>query len=235
AAKSSGGEPVATDGPLPEGEALLAALRPRMRENRRGGGFSGSTAYLAKALRHPETELVAALGALGLHVPEGNDKQAPVEIGGNLYWLNKDGRGGIWINGREKPEGEGAATADAATAESGESSGDAAAAVMESGRADDGASGSVADGETAGEGEASETDAGPLTPYRALLQPNKRGSGFSAPISDIADGLNRPLIDVVETLVALGLTVPDDPKDKAATVEAGQELFWINRNKDDSL
>src|SRR5690606_5279783 len=114
-------------------------------------------------------------------------------------------------------------------------SGDAAAAVMDSGRADDGASGSVADGETAGEGEASETDAGPLTPYRALLQPNKRGSGFSAPISDIADGLNRPLIDVVETLVALGLTVPDDPKDKAATVEAGQELFWINRNKDDSL
>lgn len=235
AAKSSGGEPVATDGPLPEGEALLAALRPRMRENRRGGGFSGSTAYLAKALRHPETELVAALGALGLHVPEGNDKQAPVAIGGNLYWLNKDGRGGIWINGREKPEGEGAATADAATTESGESSGDAAAAVMESGRADDGASGSVADGETAGEGEASETDAGPLAPYRALLQPNKRGSGFSAPISDIADGLKRPLIDVVEALVALGLTVPDDPKDKAATVEAGQELFWINRNKDDSL
>ncbi|HEY0947297.1 MAG TPA: hypothetical protein VGD81_18580, partial [Opitutaceae bacterium] len=96
-------EPAAA--PLPGGEALLARIRPMMRRNRRGPGFSGSTGYLAKALKQSESELVAALGALGLQLPEkSGEKPAYTEIGGHVYWLNKDGRGGIWINGRERRE-----------------------------------------------------------------------------------------------------------------------------------
>jgi hypothetical protein len=44
------------------------------------------------------------------------DKPVYAEIGNELWWLNLDSRGGLWINGREKKEGETAAAAkDAAT------------------------------------------------------------------------------------------------------------------------
>ncbi|OAM86959.1 hypothetical protein OH491_14945 [Termitidicoccus mucosus] len=92
-------------GPLPEGAALLAKIRPMMRRNRRGPGYSGSIGFLARALHEEEETLAAALAALGLHPPAtAGEKPVFVEIGNGLYWLNKDNRGGIWINGREKKE-----------------------------------------------------------------------------------------------------------------------------------
>ena len=88
--------------PLPQGEEFLAAIRPQMRRNRRGPGYSGSTVYLARALKQSEADLVTAFAALGLLVPESaNDKPVKTTIGGYVYWLNKDSRGGIWINGDE--------------------------------------------------------------------------------------------------------------------------------------
>lgn len=110
APKAGAPKPEIAAGPLPEGEELLAAIRAQMRRNRRGPGYSGSTSYLARAFKHSEADLVAALAALGLLVPENaNDKPVKTTIGGYVYWLNKDSRGGIWINGDEargpKPEG----------------------------------------------------------------------------------------------------------------------------------
>lgn len=91
--------------PLPQGPELLTAIAPFMRRNRRGPGNSGSVGFLAKALHHPEEELLAGLAAAGLVVPEQNGgKGEPAEIGDQVYWLNKDGRGGVWINAREKRE-----------------------------------------------------------------------------------------------------------------------------------
>jgi hypothetical protein len=113
AAGSTAGESVAAEAtarpdaaasPLPQGEALLDAIRPQMRRNRRGPGYSGSTVYLARAFKHTEAELVGALAALGLHVPEiANDKPVKTTLGEYVYWLNKDSRGGLWINGDEAP------------------------------------------------------------------------------------------------------------------------------------
>ena len=100
--------------PLPEGEEFLAAIRPQMRRNRRGPGYSGSTVYLARALKQSEADLVTAFAALGLLVPESaNDKPVKTTIGGYVYWLNKDSRGGIWING---DEARGATSANAESA-----------------------------------------------------------------------------------------------------------------------
>lgn len=94
--------------PIPSGPELLEKIRPMMRRNRRGPGYSGSIGYLARALKHSEAEVSAALAALGLNVPaSSNDKPVYVEIGDGVYWMNKDNRGGIWINGREKREGGG--------------------------------------------------------------------------------------------------------------------------------
>lgn len=92
--------------PLPTGEALLDRIRPLMRRNRRGPGYSGSVGFLARALRSSEADLVSALAALGLNIPAAaSDKPVNVEIGPGIYWMNKDSRGGVWINGREKREG----------------------------------------------------------------------------------------------------------------------------------
>jgi hypothetical protein len=103
--------------PLPEGAELLAKIRPHMRRNRRGPGGSGSTSFLSRALRTNETELKAAFTALGLTLPSSpSDKPVYTEVGNEVWWLNLDSRGGLWINGREKKAGEvvGAA-ADTAT------------------------------------------------------------------------------------------------------------------------
>jgi hypothetical protein len=92
---------------LPAGPELLEKIRPLMRRNRRGPGGSGSTTFLARALKCTEADLVAGFAALGLTVPATPTEQpAETEISGDIWWLNKDSRGGLWINGREKLEGE---------------------------------------------------------------------------------------------------------------------------------
>lgn len=106
--------------PLPAGLDLLEKVRPMMRRSR--GGWSGTISYLARALRHSEADLVAAMGTIGLVVAQGQGEKAPlVECGPFAYWLNKDGRGGIWINAREarrmRHEQKAAAGADAPVAD----------------------------------------------------------------------------------------------------------------------
>ena len=94
-------------GPLPQGAELLAKIRPHMRRNRRGPGGSGSASFLARALRTNEAELRSAFAALGLTLPSSpNEKPVYSEIGNEVWWLNVDSRGGVWINGRDKKPGE---------------------------------------------------------------------------------------------------------------------------------
>lgn len=118
--------------PLPEGEPLLVKIRPMMRRNRRGRGWSGSTSYLSRALRHPEAELMEAFAKIGLTLTE--DPQAKpifVELSNFLYWLNRGQGGQIWINAREKRPGETAASGadDAEEAGPGETSAEPAPAA----------------------------------------------------------------------------------------------------------
>lgn len=89
--------------PLPAGEALLEKIRPHMRPNRRGPGWSGSSTFLARALKSTEADLDAALAALGLTAPApGTDKSPPADFGTFSWWINRDSRGGFWINARER-------------------------------------------------------------------------------------------------------------------------------------
>lgn len=114
--KSQGGQ--GGGGPLPTGVALLDKIRPHMRRNRRGAGGSGSASFLSRALRTNEAELKTAFIALGLTMPgTPSDKPVYTEVGNDLWWLNLDSRGGLWINGREKKPGETAAGATEAGVE----------------------------------------------------------------------------------------------------------------------
>jgi hypothetical protein len=109
AAKSDKPKKADTSGaPLPQGEDLLALIRPKMRRSRREPGHSGSITYLSRALKCSAEDLQAAFEGLGLSLSENKDeKPEPTVIGDELWWLNQDSRGGVWINGREnKDNGE---------------------------------------------------------------------------------------------------------------------------------
>jgi hypothetical protein len=93
-------EPQTPSSPLPTGLELLEKLRPMMRRSR--GGLSGTISFLSRALRQSDAALVDALAASGLQPAATQGEKAPVvEFGDFAYWLNRDGRGGIWINARE--------------------------------------------------------------------------------------------------------------------------------------
>ncbi|MFA5262309.1 MAG: hypothetical protein WC378_00685 [Opitutaceae bacterium] len=85
--------------PLPSGSQLLAKLRPLMRRSR--GGWAGTISFLSRALYCSDAELVAALATLGLVTQSASEKAPVIEMEGHAYWLNRDGRGGIWINARD--------------------------------------------------------------------------------------------------------------------------------------
>ncbi|HVU25608.1 MAG TPA: hypothetical protein VHE13_15875 [Opitutus sp.] len=221
-------EPAAGGGragePLPGGPALLDRIRPKMRRNRRGGGGSGSVNFLARAMRCSESDLVAAFQALGLVVPENpSDAPARVEIGRDEWWLNKDSRGAIWINGREKRErGEAKAPDAAQPAEPAEAGGppEAAAPAPEA---------APAETTAAGGGPAAGSDGSPFAAVRLLLKETRTG-GFAGKVDRVADELGRPAEELVATLVGAGLVVPEKPREKPVFVEHAGEIFWFNRN-----
>lgn len=250
ASASTEAAPVVPGEPLPAGEALLDRIRPQMRRNRRGPGFSGSTVYLAKALKQPEADLVAALAALGLVASDQpNAKPEPVEIGGNVYWLNKDGRGGIWINGHEKrhgagPEGSAGDGVDAsnAPAPAGEAApapvADASAPVptptdIPTEPAPTAVPASTETPAPVAAASSAEVSSGPLAAVRALLAPAKRGSGFSRELGELAGALNQSADALQATLAAAGFAIPAEADDKPVYVDVGEEGLWISRNAKD--
>jgi len=92
----------------PGAVSLMGRLRPMMRRNRRGPGVSGSVSFLSRALKQSDQELTATLAAAGFVVPaQSNDKPVFTDVGVWTYWLNKDSRGGLWINGRERRDRDG--------------------------------------------------------------------------------------------------------------------------------
>ncbi len=100
-APSSPGEP------LPTGPELLNRIRPLMRKNRREPGGSGSMSFLSRAMKCTEAALIEAFTSMGLSANAvAGDPPVFVEIGDESWWLNKDSRGGIWINARENRGGE---------------------------------------------------------------------------------------------------------------------------------
>lgn len=81
------------------------ALKPHMRRNQRGPGQSVGVDYLAKKWKLDEADIKGALVECGLQIPaDENAKPVYVEYDGDLYWVNINRRGEIWINVREKPQ-----------------------------------------------------------------------------------------------------------------------------------
>ncbi len=201
----------------PREKTFLDRIRGQMRRNRHGHGWSGSFGFLTKALKTDEAGLLAQLEELGLKLaPEGAEKPEFHEAEGFLYWMQKNPRGEIWINARKERQ-------PAASSET------AAGVAAPGGAVDEpGAASPATDSDQPPAAAASSENQ--LAALRLLLQPKKRGEGVAAQVSDIADQLGRPAIELLEALVRAGLSVPDDPDTKPSFGEHGGEIFWLNRN-----
>ena len=187
--------------PLPEGAALLDRIRPLMRRNRREPGGSGSMSFLSRALKCSEATLDRAFTAMGLSAQAAaGDPPVFVEIGDESWWLNKDSRGGIWINAREKrarPPGSRAPVPRRRPAPG--------AAVPAP------APGNV------------------FAAVRLLLKETKTGA-VAAPVERLAGELGKSVDELLAALTASGLRVPEKPREKPVFGEHAGEIFWLNLN-----
>ena len=200
--------------PLPEGPALLERIRPHMRRNRHEPGGSGSATFLSRALRCSEADLVAAFTKLGLVVPAAAaDQPVTIEVGPDLWWLNLDSRGGLWINGREKPAGE------------------ATPKEAELPLSTEPAAGQAAEPAT---DRPASTPGSVFAGVRLLLQETKTGA-VAGKTDRLAEKLGKSPEDFVAALVAAGLKVPEKTREKPVFVEHAGEIFWLNKNAKDEL
>jgi hypothetical protein len=211
-----------------------------MRRNRRGPGYSGSITYLARAFKQSEADLVEMFTAVGLTVPEtGNDKPVKTAIGAFVYWLNKDSRGAIWINGDEVRAPKVVPANDAGPkAQDGEHQADVQAAAPELPVAEPAP-------EAVAPAQAPAPEAPAAVPFskdtalagmRLLLKPNKRGSGVSAEVGYLAKTLGQELQAFLVIISDLGLALPATEEHKPTFVEHADEIFWLNKNlKDGSV
>ena len=83
---------------------FFEAIRPHMRRNQRGPGMSVGVDYLAKKWDLSEDDIKGALVECGFALPDDEDtKPVYLEYDGDLYWLNINRRGELWLNTKEKP------------------------------------------------------------------------------------------------------------------------------------
>jgi hypothetical protein len=84
----------------PAGASPFAAVRLLLKENKRGG-VAAEIGRIADQLGKSTGELLAALAGAGLKVPE-KPREKPVFVAhaGEIFWLNRNARGELWLNAR---------------------------------------------------------------------------------------------------------------------------------------
>ena len=99
---------VAAGKPLPP-ENILTAMRLMMEPKKRGEGVTAPVKILAEKLEKSAEQVLAALASTGLIVPE-SPKARPTfaEHGGEIYWLNVNAKGQVWLNAKVAKKSRGA-------------------------------------------------------------------------------------------------------------------------------
>ena len=83
-------------------ENTLTAMRLMMEPKKRGEGVTALVKDLAKKLEKTETQLQAILVTAGLERPSSaKAKPTFAEHGGEIYWLNVNAKGQVWLNAKQ--------------------------------------------------------------------------------------------------------------------------------------
>jgi len=219
---------------------FFEAIRPHMRRNLRGPGMAVGIDYLAKKFEQTEADLVEALKECGFTLP-ASAKDAPVylEYDGDLYWLNLNHRGQLWINTREKPRAvfrpaQGHRVEPEAAPEGKPAGGEfrpPAAPATEDAPPAPAAAESPAPQPAAP--AAAPLPEGPelLDRLRPAMRRNRHGAGHSGSVSYLARAFRIEPRALVAAFEALGLVVPSRPSDQPVFVDIGPLVYWLNRDK----
>jgi len=87
--------------PLPP-ENILTAVRLLMQPKKRGEGVTAQVKELAEKLEKSDEQVLALLASTGLQLPESpKAKPTFAEHGGEIYWLNVNAKGQVWLNAKQ--------------------------------------------------------------------------------------------------------------------------------------
>lgn len=229
AAEEEGGEApanewdkIAEEDELP---SFFDALKPHMRRNQRGPGMSVGVDFLAKKWRLDESDIKTALVECGMQIPADEDaKPVYVEYEGDLYWVNINRRGEIWINVREKPEPRFRIVPGRRITE--EAAVEAGAPAPSSEPAPEGESASSA-------APASETPAAPKTfldRIRGMMRRNRGGGGWSGSFGFLTKALKTDEAGLLALLAEQGLKMAPEGSEKPEFFAEGDFLYWMQKN-----
>lgn len=227
------------------------AIKPHMRRNQRGPGMSVGVDYLAKKWDQSEDDLKGALVECGFTIPNDEDaKPEYLEFEGDLYWINVNRRGELWINTKEKPrpvfravKAQKVVTEEEPRQEpqkgdepvqkrEDRSRKNEAGQKSEPAAADGGeATGTPgAEAEVADQVPGAPLPTGPelLEKIRPMMRRNRRGPGGSGSASFLSRALKVKEADLVAAFKATGLVVPASANEKPTNVEIGSSVWWVN-------
>lgn len=213
------------------------ALRPHMRRNQRGPGMSVGVDYLAKKWKLDEADIKGALVECGLQIPaDENAKPVYVEFEGELFWVNINRRGEIWINMREKPQPvfrivQGKRLGDEdAPADQPQSAGRDERRQESRQEARAAASAPPARGAESAPAPAAATPKTFLDKVRGLMRRNRRGHGWSGSFGFLTKALKTDEAGLLAQLAEHGVRLKADGDEKPLFHEEGDFLYWMDKN-----
>ena len=82
-------------------ENTLTAMRLMMEPKKRGEGVTALVKDLAHKVEKTDAQLLAVLASAGLILPESpKAKPTFAEHGGEIFWLNVNAKGQVWLNAK---------------------------------------------------------------------------------------------------------------------------------------
>jgi len=226
--------------------AFFDALRPHMRRNQRGPGMSVGLDFLAKKWHLDESDLKGALVECGLQIPaDENAKPVYAEYEGELYWVNINRRGEIWINLRDKPQ----PVFRVVQAKRVENTDEPAAAENTGGGAPAEGSAQAAPAEEPthfvpreqrqqnqqnprNQPQEQRAPAGPKTfldKIRGMMRRNRRGHGMSGSFPYLIKALKTDEAGLLAQLAEHGVVIAESGQ--PAEVQSGDFIYWLNKNQ----
>jgi hypothetical protein len=83
-------------------ENILTAVRLLMAPKKRGEGVTAPIGELAGKLEKSDEQVLAMLASTGLQLPDSpKAKPTFAEHGGEIYWLNANAKGQVWLNAKQ--------------------------------------------------------------------------------------------------------------------------------------
>jgi hypothetical protein len=204
---------------------LFDALQPYLRKNSRGE-LCVELDFLAKKFEQEARDLLAAFAECGLPAPEGaGEKGIVVDHDGSLYWLERDQKGRVWVNTRDKKFRTAKATpVPADELPAAEPPADRAPRPAREPQAERPAR------EPRPEIAASAPNSF-LGRIRSMMRRNRRGQGWSGSFPYLTKALQLDEAQLLEQLGGLGLRLPSEGEPQPPLAPDGDVVFWLNKNQ----